>query len=96
MRKEEIRISQERAGAFLDTVAEISKETRKYFDNYKHYAKLIKDTVNLENVEVGIFGSVIEDKHTMASDIDVLIISDDIPKKLDERAKILSNHLNCI
>ena len=74
---------------YLTTVAEISKERRKYFDNYKHYAKLIKDAVNLENVEVGIFGSVIEDKHTMASDIDVLIISDDIPKKLDERAKIL-------
>ncbi len=90
MRKQEIKIFQERAAAFLDTVAEISKERRKNFDNYKHYAKLIKDTVNLENVEVGILGSVIEDKHTMASDIDVLIISDDVPKGLDERAKILS------
>jgi hypothetical protein len=90
MRKVEIKIFQERAGAFLDTVAEISKERRKYFDSRKHYAKLIKEAVNLENVEVGIFGSVIEDKHTMASNINVLVISDDVPKRLDERAKILS------
>ena len=75
---------------YLTSVTEISKQRKKYFQNYGHYAKLIKDAVNLEDVEVGVFGSVLEDEHTMASDIDVLIISDDVPKGLDDRAKILS------
>ena len=75
---------------YLNTVAEISKVRRKYFQNYKHYAKLIKDAVNLADVEVVIFGSVVEDEYTMASDIDILIISDDVPMGLGERAKILS------
>lgn len=74
---------------YLDAVARISEERRKYFQNWKHYATLIKDAVNLENVEVVVFGSVLEEEHTMASDIDVLIISDDVPKGLDERARIL-------
>jgi len=74
---------------YANTLIEISKERRKYFEDYKHYAKTIKDVVDLEGVEVIVFGSVLEDKHTMASDIDVLIISDDLPERLDERAEIL-------
>jgi len=75
---------------YLNTVAEIAEERKKYFQRYKYYAKLIKDTVDLADVEVVVFGSVLEKEHTMASDIDVLIVSDDVPKGLDERAKILS------
>jgi len=75
---------------YLTSVVKISKERKKYFQNYKYFATLIKNTVNLKDVEVIIFGSVIEGKHTMASDIDILIISDDIPNRLDERVKILS------
>jgi len=74
---------------YINIVARICKERRKYFENYKHYARMIKDAVDLKDVEVIIFGSVVEDKHTMASDIDVLIISDDVPERLDERAEIL-------
>lgn len=74
---------------YLNAVVEISKERRKYFQNYKRYAKLIKGAVNLEDVEVIVFGSILKDEYTMASDIDVLIISDNIPKGLNERAKML-------
>jgi predicted nucleotidyltransferase len=75
---------------YLNAVAEISKERKKYFQNYKYYARLIKDAVNFTDVEVVVFGSVPEGEYTMASDIDVLIISDDVPVGLNERAKILS------
>lgn len=74
---------------YLNAVVEISNERRKYFQNYKRYAKLIKGAVNLEDVEVIVFGSILKDEYTMASDIDILIISDNIPKGLNERAKIL-------
>ena len=75
---------------YLNTIAEISKARKKYCQNYRHYAKLIKNAVNLADAEVVIFGSVVEDEYTMASDIDILIISDDVPMGLGERAKILS------
>lgn len=81
---------------YLGAVARISQERKKYFQNYKHYAKLIKDAVNLEDVEVVVFGSVIEDEYTMASDIDVLVISDNVPEGLDERAKVLSKINNML
>lgn len=74
---------------YLNTVVAISKERRKYFQNYKHYARLIKDAVNLKDVEVIVFGSILKGEYTMASDIDILIISDNIPQGLDERARIL-------
>ena len=81
---------------YLNTVIEISKERKKYFENYKHYAKLIKEAVDLADVEVLVFGSVVEGEYTLASDIDVLIISDDVPKKLDERAEMLGKIHNVL
>jgi hypothetical protein len=75
---------------YWNCVCEISKQRRKYFHNYMHYARLIKEAVELEDVEVIVLGSVVEGEHTMASDIDVLIIFDNVPQRLDDRAKILS------
>jgi hypothetical protein len=75
---------------YLNTVAEISKERKKYFQNYKYYAKLIKNALDLPDVEVLVFGSVLDGAYTMASDIDILVISDGIPRGLNERAKILT------
>ena len=65
---------------YLDAVIEMSKEKQRYFDNYMKYSKLIKQTAEefLGNAEVILFGSFVEGRHTMASDIDVLIISDNI------------------
>lgn len=39
---------------YLKSVAEISEEKRKYFKNYKHCAKLIKEAVGLKDVEIEI------------------------------------------
>ncbi len=74
----------------MDAVREIAWEEKKYFENYMHYAKLIKKKAEslLGRVEVYVFGSVVECKNTAASDIDVLIVSENVPKSQWERAKI--------
>jgi hypothetical protein len=41
---------------YLNTVAEISRERKKYFQNYKYYAKVIKNALDLPDVEVLVFG----------------------------------------
>ena len=47
-----------------------------------HYAKLVKE---ITGGEVYIFGSVAEGKHTMASNIDLLVVLD----RIEDRTKIL-------
>ncbi len=74
----------------MDVIREVVEEERKYFDEYRKYAKKIKEIVKTEfqDVKVLVFGSVVEGKHTPSSDIDVLVISDEMPKSLDGKAKI--------
>ena len=76
------------------TLVEILKETRepklKYFQNFKFYCQKIKKEAQkiLGEVEVIVFGSIVKGEWSLASDIDVLIISKKIPKDFSERAKI--------
>jgi len=74
----------------FDVFVKIAKEERKYFENYMEYAKKIKKIAEmlLGDVEVFVFGSVVEGKHTPASDIDILICSKNAPKKMEDKAKI--------
>jgi len=67
----------------------IVKEERKYFENYRDYVKKIKDIAKDEvgDVTVIVFGSVVEGKATPRSDIDVLVISENMPS--GERRAIL-------
>ncbi|ADC65217.1 DNA polymerase beta domain protein region [Ferroglobus placidus DSM 10642] len=83
---------------FMDVVREIAKEERKYFENYIYYAKLIKEKAKelLGEAEVYVFGSVVEGKHTPASDIDVLVVSKNMPKKQSERGRIRAEILKSI
>ncbi|RLI72593.1 DNA polymerase subunit beta [Archaeoglobales archaeon] len=73
---------------------EIVREEREYFKRYKEYAKKIKEIVEGEvgDVDVIVFGSVVEGKATPKSDIDVLVVSENMPSKEKRgflRAKIL-------
>jgi len=74
----------------MDIIREIVEEEGKYFEKYKEYAKRIKEIAKseLENVKVFVFGSVVEGKHTPSSDIDILILSDSMPKSMKKRASI--------
>ncbi|AAB89634.1 MULTISPECIES: nucleotidyltransferase domain-containing protein [Archaeoglobus] len=82
----------------FDVFIETAREERKYFENYRHYAKIIKKLAKkmLEDAEVYVFGSVVEGRHTPANDIDILIVSKHVPKRNEDRAKIVGQILKDI
>ena len=74
----------------MNIIKSVVNEEKKYFENYRKYAKRIKSIVQseLKDAKVFVFGSVIEKKHTPSSDIDVLIVSTHMPKSFLERGRI--------
>ncbi|MCS7144743.1 MAG: nucleotidyltransferase domain-containing protein [Archaeoglobaceae archaeon] len=82
----------------FDLKAEIARKERIYFEKYMEYAKKIKEIAIelLGNADVFLFGSVVEGKATMASDIDVLIVSKNTPKRILDRSKIVAEILKRI
>ena len=74
----------------VDILLETLERKRKYFENYKYYCKKIKEIGEkiLKDVRVLVFGSIVRNEHTPDSDIDILIISDNLPENSEERAKI--------
>ncbi|MCW7079503.1 MAG: nucleotidyltransferase domain-containing protein [Candidatus Methanospirare jalkutatii] len=70
---------------YFDELIKIAKERKEYFENYMHYARLVKEAVK---GEVIVFGSVVEGKHTMASDIDLLVVLDSIERRDEILMKI--------
>ena len=65
------------------------KKAKEYFENFIYYAEKIKKAAIevLGDAEVLVFGSVVEGKATMASDIDLMIVSNQRPRLITERAK---------
>lgn len=84
--------------SFFDIIAETAEEEKKYFENYMEYASLIKELAEdlLGTAEVYVFGSVVEEKHTPASDIDVLVVSENTPRRQSERAKVTGKIVKAI
>ncbi|RLI97063.1 MAG: DNA polymerase subunit beta [Candidatus Aenigmatarchaeota archaeon] len=81
-----------------DLLLERKIENEKYFRNFLKYAKIAKRIAEkeLKDVRVFIFGSIVKKEHTPASDIDLLIISKNMPKRISERAKIQAKILKKI
>jgi len=75
---------------FVRILKKRAEKKEKYFKNYLHYCKKIKEQAEkiLGKVEVIVFGSVIKNEFTPLSDIDVLIISENLPESYDDRVKI--------
>lgn len=71
-------------------LSEENQKARVYFENYAFYAKEIKKTAKkfFTDAKVLIFGSAIRQDYRPDSDIDILIISREIPENLFEQAKI--------
>ncbi|MCX7705814.1 MAG: nucleotidyltransferase domain-containing protein [bacterium] len=71
----------------IQILKEITREKKKYFDNYMDFVREIKKEAGriLRNVRVIVFGSVVKKNHTPLSDIDVLIICDELPDNWEER-----------
>ncbi|HOK56548.1 MAG TPA: nucleotidyltransferase domain-containing protein [bacterium] len=76
--------------SLVDILKKRAEEKEKYFKNYLFYCKKIKEEAEkiLGKVEVIVFGSVVKNEYTPLSDIDVLIISDNLPNSYEERIKI--------
>ena len=77
----------------VDLLLEIKKKNEKYFKNPKKYAKIIKKKAKeiLGEVEVYLFGSIVRGDFGPDSDIDVLVVSENLNKeKIGEiKAQIL-------
>ena len=75
----------------IEILKEIGEERKKFFENFKDYSLEIKNKAKqlLGEVKVLVFGSVIENSYNIVnSDIDILIISDKVPGKFEERSRI--------
>ncbi len=76
---------------FAQILKEVWEEKKEYFQNYRFYSQKIKKEAKQllgGAVRVLVFGSVVEGKFTPQSDIDILIISDNLPQNLEERNQI--------
>ncbi len=69
---------------------EIWEEKEKYFKDYRVYCQILKGKAEelIGELKVIVFGSVVRGDFTPNSDIDVLIISDNLPESYEERVKI--------
>lgn len=72
------------------TMADINKRAEKYFLNIQSYAKDIKDMLQerFPDIRVLIFGSAIRGDYHPGSDIDIIIISSQMPQELFAQGKI--------
>lgn len=64
-------------------MVKLAKEWRFWSRRIAEAAKRV-----LGDCEVYVFGSIVEEKATGGSDVDILIVSDKIPDKLGERWKL--------
>lgn len=66
------------------------EKQKKYFANPPKYAKEAKRVAEkfLGQAKVFLFGSILTGQATPSSDIDLLIVSPNLPKKQSEQAKI--------
>ena len=64
----------------IDIALESYKHRKKYFENYAKIAKRIKNFLEKKGIraKVIVFGSVVKGKQTPLSDLDILIVSDNI------------------
>lgn len=58
--------------------------------------RVLDERLGRGRYEVYLFGSLAEDDYTMASDIDLLIVSDEAPRTVHERAEIVAEILRSV
>jgi len=82
----------------IEILKEIKEERENFFENYIDYALKIKKEAEkiLKDAEVIIFGSIVKGNwHPLKSDIDILIISDNLPDNWDKR-RIIKNKIKSV
>ncbi len=65
---------------------------RWYFDNLDRVVNMIRGVLDglFREYEIYLFGSVAEGDYTMASDIDILVVSAEVPRQVSRRSEIVS------
>jgi len=63
---------------------------RRYFENLDKVTEMIRRILDeyFKEYEIYLFGSV-EESYTMASDIDILIVSNEMPEQMSKRSEIV-------
>jgi len=82
----------------IQILKEIKEEREKFFEDYMDYALKIKKEAEkiLKDVEVIVFGSIVRGNwHPLNSDIDILIISEDLPDDWDKR-RVIKNKIKSV
>jgi predicted nucleotidyltransferase len=66
------------------------KEALEYLSKYREVAKRVKEVVKTDykDAKVYVFGSTIKGRFTAASDIDILIVCDEIDRDKAEHLKV--------
>ncbi len=74
----------------VELAKRIYERRKKYFENLDLYLKLIKERIKVifPDAKIYLFGSVVEGRTHPHSDIDVAIVTDNIPKNVRELARI--------
>jgi len=79
------------AKTLTDILIERQKRKEKYFKNWRFYIRKIKKYTKEilgEKTKVFLFGSFFKKEWSPESDIDVLIVSENLPEDFNERGKI--------
>lgn len=76
--------------AYMDMLRRMKEEKEPFFKNYMTIAKEIKELLRLyfKDFRVFVFGSVVKGNWNVFSDIDILIVSEEVPKDLIGRVKL--------
>ena len=74
----------------MSEIYEFKMEMRRMIERWKEYSKRIANVSKdlLGDCDVYVFGSVAEDTWTGGSDVDILVISDNLPESNKERGEL--------
>ena len=76
----------------MSEIFEAGAERRRIIEKWREYVLRIASACKniLGDCEVYVFGSVVENKWTGGSDVDILVVSDNVPSTSKERAEIIA------
>ncbi|MEM3712847.1 MAG: nucleotidyltransferase domain-containing protein [Thermoproteota archaeon] len=72
--------------AYFDILMSRAEMVKNWRKHVMYIAKVVRSF--LPNSKIYVFGSVVKGEHTGGSDVDILIVSKDVPKSNLEKAKI--------
>jgi len=79
----------------FERLIDLINEERKYREDPKKLARAVKRAAGriLGEVRVYLFGSVAEGRDTLSSDVDIMVVSSEIPKSVGKRSEIVARIL---